>query len=129
MTMMIRRGASYDEICRNFSWKIPVRYNIANDVCDRWAGDPDRVALIFEDANRSVTRYRFGEVHRHANRLSNMLLACGLSRGDRVTLLLGQVPECAIAFVGCWKAGLVAAPTSVLFGPDALAFRLNDSGA
>jgi acetyl-CoA synthetase len=126
---LIRRGANYEEICRNFHWQIPERYNIAGDVCDRWADDPTRVALIYEDARRAVRRYTFQDIRREANRLANALLTIGVTRGDRVMLLLGQVPECAIAHVACWKAGLVSVPTSVLFGPDAISYRLNDGGA
>jgi acetyl-CoA synthetase len=54
------------------------------------------------------------------------LVGLGLTRGDRVTLLLAQDPEAAIGHVACWKAGLVSNPTSVLFGPEAIGYRLND---
>ena len=129
MPMMITRGKTYDEVCRAFKWQIPERYNIANDVCDRWAGDPSRVALVYEDAARNVTRFTFREIQQHANRLANTLRALRLSRGDRVTLLLAQNPECAISHVACWKAGMVSGPCSVLFGADAITYRLNNSGA
>jgi acetyl-CoA synthetase len=126
MTTMLKRGKTYDEIMQGFSWDIPERYNIANDVCDRWAGDPTRVALVYEDEAKQVHRYTFRDIQRHANRLANTLLDLGLVRGDRVTLLLAQNPECAIAHVACWKAGLVSGPCSVLFGSDAIAYRINN---
>ena len=129
MSMMITRGKTYEEICRAFEWRIPERYNIANDVCDRWADDPARIALIYEDAAKQVTRYTFADIRRHANRFANTLGRLGLARGDRVTLLLAQNPECAIGHVACWKAGMVSGPTSVLFGGDAITYRLNNSGA
>jgi len=129
MPMMITRGKTYEEVCRAFKWQIPERYNIANDVCDRWADDPTRVALVYEDAARNVTRFTFREIQQHANRLANTLCALGLERGDRVTLLLAQNPECAIGHVACWKAGMVSGPCSVLFGGDAITYRLNNSGA
>ncbi len=126
---MLKRGTTYDEVYNSFSWNIPERYNIANDVCDQWADDPSRVALIYEDQDKIVHTYTFADVRKYANQFANTLLACGLSRGDRVTLLLAQDPECAIAHVGCFKAGIVSSPTSVLFGPDAIVYRLNDCGA
>ena len=46
---MLKSGSTYDEVYDSFSWNIPERYNIANDVCDRWADNPERVALIYED--------------------------------------------------------------------------------
>ena len=126
---MLKRGTTYDEVYNSFSWNIPERYNIANDVCDQWADDPGRVALIYEDQDKIVHTYTFADVRKYANQFANTLLACGLSRGDRVTLLLAQDPECAIAHVGCFKAGIVSSPTSVLFGPDAIVYRINDCGA
>ncbi len=108
MSMMITRGKTYDEVRNAFHWQIPERYNIADDVCDRWAGDPTRVALIYENAAREITRYTFADIRRHANRFANTLRALGLARGDRVTLLLAQNPECAIGHVACWKAGMVS---------------------
>ncbi|HCU89586.1 MAG TPA: AMP-dependent synthetase [Gammaproteobacteria bacterium] len=126
---MLKNGSTYDEVYDSFSWNIPERYNIANDVCDRWADNPERVALIYEDGEGEVHTYSFAEVKRYANQFANTLNSCGLVRGDRVTLLLAQDPECAIAHVGCFKAGIVSSPTSVLFGPDAIIYRLNDCGA
>jgi len=128
MTNLLKRGATYDEVRRNFQWNIPARYNIADDVCDRWADDAGRVALVYEDAAKQVHTYTFAEVRRYANQLANTLHAWGLGRGDRVTLVLAQDPECAIAHVACWKAGMVSGPCSVLFGADAIAYRLNDAG-
>lgn len=129
MTNLLQRGSTYDEVWNNFKWNIPQQYNIADDVCERWADDPDRIALIYEDAQRVVTRYTFADIRRHANQLANTLRGLGMVRGDRVTLLLAQDPECAIAHVACWKAGMISGPCSVLFGSDAIAYRLNDSGA
>ena len=127
MTRLLKRGSSYDEVYGNFVWNIPKRYNIADDVCDRWARDPDRVALIYEDTQRNVRRFTFAELCKFANQLANTLRGYGLGRGDRVSVLLSQSPECVIAHVACWKAGMVSAPCSVLFGGEAIAYRLNDS--
>ena len=49
--------------------------------------------------------------------------------GDRVAILLSQSLETALAHVAAYKAGLIALPLFTLFGPDALHYRLSDSGA
>ncbi|MFT4563131.1 MAG: acetyl-CoA synthetase [Gammaproteobacteria bacterium] len=126
---MLKPGKTYDEVYNSFSWDIPQRYNIANDVCDQWAEDPGRVALIYEDENKEILTFTFADVRKYANQFANTLIARGLKRGDRVTLLLAQDPECAIAHVACFKSGIVSSPTSVLFGPDAIVYRLNDCNA
>ena len=123
--MSIPRLATYDEIYATFKWNIPQRYNMATDVCDRHAADESKIALIGEDASGKPWRMSFRHVQQQANRLANLLLAKGLKRGDRVMLLMVQDPWVAIGHVACWKAGLVSLPCSVLFGPDAIAYRLN----
>ena len=125
---MLQPGKTYDEVYNSFSWDIPERYNIANDICDQWADDPSRVALVYEDETKEIQSYTFADVRKYANQFANTLIGHGVKRGDRVTLLLAQDPECAIAHVACFKSGIVSSPTSVLFGPDAITYRIHDSG-
>ena len=121
----MQRMRTYDEIYASFRWNIPARYNIAADVCDRHADDPSKIALIGEGADGNVWQLTFRDVQRQANRLANLLCSIGLSKGDRVLLILGQNPWTAIGHVACWKAGLVSVPVSTLFAADAVAYRLN----
>jgi non-ribosomal peptide synthetase component F len=88
MTSMLKRYATYEEIHRNFTWNIPAEYNIADDVCERWADDPARLALIYADRDKRVHRYTFAEIRSYANQWANALRGLGLARGDRVTVLL-----------------------------------------
>jgi acetyl-CoA synthetase len=129
--MLINRAETYDEIWRSFRWRLPERYNIAFDVCDRHAArQPERTALLHERSDGHVARFTFRDVQRFANRCAHAFTqALKLERGDRVMIYLGQDPATAIVHVGCWKAGLVSVPCSILFGTDALEYRLNDSGA
>lgn len=127
--MLIERAASYQEIYRRFQWRLPQHYNIAWDVCDRHARNATLTALIHERVDGSVTRISFRQVQRWANQCANLLQHLGATKGDRVMIYLGQDPATAVTHVACWKAGLISVPVSVLFGVDALAYRLNDSGA
>ncbi len=113
----------------SFVWKVPDRYNIGVDVCDRHADDPGRVALIVEEEDGTVRRHTFAEMRALTNRLCNVLVAHGLQRGDRLAVLLPQSPETAIAHVAGFKAGLITIPLFALFGAEALEYRLGDSGA
>ena len=126
--MLITRAETYEEIYRSFRWRLPERYNIAFDVCDRHAGT-DRVALLHERGDGKVATFGFRDVQRFANQWAHTLEHLGLARGDRVMLYLGQDPATAIAHVGCWKAGFVSVPCSILFGTEALEYRLDNSGA
>lgn len=127
--MLLDSTASYRENYDRFSWRIPEFYNIAHQVCDRHAEGDDGIALIHDRLQGEPVVYRFSDIQRLANRMANVLVAAGARRGDRVMILLGQDPLAAVAHVACWKAGLVSLPTSILFGTEALAYRLTDSGS
>lgn len=129
--MLITRADTFDAICRAFTWQLPERMNIAALVCDRHATRaPDSIALLHEQPDGRVATFTFGAVQRLANQCAHTFeQRLGLQRGDRVMIYLGQDPATAVAHVACWKAGLVSVPTSVLFGTDALEYRLRNSGA
>ncbi|MFQ5468583.1 MAG: AMP-binding protein, partial [Kiloniellaceae bacterium] len=130
---MLPAGESYQDVRARFRWRVPARYNMGVDVCDKWAGDADRLALIHvRDPGHSgppVARYTFRDLARQSNRLANALTARGIARGDRIGILLPQAPETAIAHIAAYKMGAIAVPLFTLFGPEALQYRLADSGA
>jgi acetyl-CoA synthetase len=120
----------YNAIHRSFAWQVPERFNIAQVCCGRWAqSQPDAVAIHWqhEDGRRATLSY--GQLQRQANRLAHALRALGVQRGDRVAIVMPQRFECAIAHMAVYQLGAVAMPLAMLFGPDALAYRLQDSEA
>jgi acyl-coenzyme A synthetase/AMP-(fatty) acid ligase len=126
---MLQKKSTYDEVYRSFHWQIPEYYNIGVDVCDKWADERYRLALIYEDEGGRTEKYTFWDIKNLSNRLANTLRAHGIARGDRVGILLPQCPETAIAHVAIYKLGAIAIPLFTLFGPDALEYRLGNSGA
>src|SRR5439155_26988129 len=86
----------------------------------------DRLALIDVSA-KPARRFTFGELAALTNRVANVLCGVGLERGDRVAVVLLQIPATAVAHIGAFKAGLISVPLSTLFGTDALRYRLGDS--
>ncbi|HEX8664531.1 MAG TPA: acyl-CoA synthetase [Beijerinckiaceae bacterium] len=127
---MLAPAADYDSLVAAFRWRIPERYNIGVDVCDRWAArEPGRAAVLDVAADGRVTDLTYGELRERSNRLSDALRARGIARGDRVAILLPQGPAVAVAHVALYKLGAIALPLAALFGIDAIAYRLNDAGA
>src|SRR3712207_443029 len=105
---MLPRGDSYEAIRAAFACRIPDRYNIGVDACDRWADGGGRLALIHLRADGAVERIGFDALKAASNRLANVLRAHGVARGDRVGVLLPQVPEAAVAHIAAYKLGAVA---------------------
>ena len=127
---MLQPARFYDELYRDFRWRIPPDYNIGVDVCDRWAqADPARLAIVHVRADGRVDEVGFGALREQSNRLANVLRAHGIARGDRVAILLPQMPEVVVAHVAIYKLAAVALPLALLFGPDAISYRLQNSGA
>ena len=121
---------AYADLHAAFCWQVPAEFSIAEVCCSRWARDtPHAVAVLFEDEQGAQAHYSFGQLQRAANRLSNALRRQGVKRGDRVALVLPQRFETVVAHIAINQLGAVAMPLSMLFGPEALAYRLNDSGA
>ncbi len=119
----------YAAIHAAYRWHVPPQFNIADVCCCRWATDPTRVALHDEDGAGRRRRLSYAELDEASSRLANCLKDVGVAQGDRVAIVLPQSLEMAITLIACFKLGAVAMPLSVLFGPDALGYRFEDSEA
>jgi acetyl-CoA synthetase len=127
---MLQSGMDYEVLTHSFAWTIPQHFNIATAACERWAAaEPDRVAIVHVHPDGRSEPVTYGALERMANRIANLLAACGVGRGDRVGLVLPQAPETAAAHIAIYKLGAVAVPLSLLFGVEALQYRIADSGA
>ena len=122
-------GDRYAEVCAAHRWDVPPQFNIADACCGRWAADRTRFGLYWEDEGGERAAYTYWDLQVRANRLANALRALGVQRGDKVALILPQRPETVIAHLAVYQLGAVAVPLPFLFGPDALEYRLVNSGA
>src|SRR5688500_5139047 len=113
---------TYEEAVAAHEWRVPDRYNIALDVCDKHPAD--KPAMVHEDPAGAVREVRWGELQEASNRFANVLVAQGVERGDRVAMLLPATPETAAAFFGVWKAGAILLAMSVLYGDEGIAHRV-----
>lgn len=127
-----KRPPAYVALHRSFRWQVPTHFNMAEVCSRRWAALPDatkRVAFRAYSTSASSIFYSYAQLQEQANRLSNALVAKGVQRGDRVGIVLPQRFETAVAYMAVLQMGAVAMPLSMLFGPEALEFRLQDSEA
>jgi acetyl-CoA synthetase len=127
---MLPISDTYDNLRRDFRWQIPDKFNIGVAVSDAWAKrDPDRVCLQHFSPDGAHLSLTYGAFSAQSSALAQGLLDQGVRPGDRVAILLPQSFETAIAHAGIYKLGAIALPLALLFGVEALEYRLRDAGA
>ena len=122
----------YDAMQQGFHWSVPTHFNMAEVCSRRWASQADaqaRVAIVTHQADGPARTHSYAELQQAANALSHVLQGLGVARGDRVAIVLPQRFETAVAYMALLQMGAVAMPLSLLFGPEALEYRLQDSEA
>jgi long-chain acyl-CoA synthetase len=85
---------------------------------------PDKTAIIFDDR-----RISYAELDRAARGVAAGLRARGIEVGDKVALLVPNVPEFTIAYFGILYAGAAVVPINVLAAAPEVAYFLEDSNA
>ncbi len=120
---------NYDQLCRDFRWDIPQQFNIGVAAAGHAHRNPDAVALFYENDKGTEKTFTFGQLLRDAYRLANVLIAKDVKPGDRVGIVLPQRYEAGVAHIAISITGAIALPLSVMFGEDALLYRLQDSSA
>ncbi|NUM48305.1 MAG: alpha/beta fold hydrolase, partial [Anaerolineales bacterium] len=84
---------------------------------------PRRAAIHFE--GRELT---YHQLEQESNRFAHALIGLGISHGERVMLLLPNIPQMVISFYGTLKAGAVPVFTLPNTPPDELVRKVADSG-
>jgi acetyl-CoA synthetase len=123
---------TYARLHASFGWEVPEFFNIAQVCSQRWAAQPDatkRIAIHAYSTGAPGQFHTYFELQSQANRLSNVLADLGVQRGDRVAIVMPQCFDTAVAYIAVLQMGAVAMPLSLLFGPEALEYRLQDSEA
>ncbi|MFS2153177.1 AMP-binding protein [Rhizobium sp. Rhizsp42] len=128
--MKLPPRARYDDLYRDFAWTIPEHFNIGRVCSDDWAArEPERICLQHFSPDGDHLSLSYGVLAARSASLANGLVAQGLAKGDRVALLLPQSFETVIAHMAIYKMGAIAVPLALLFGVEALEYRLKTSGA
>lgn len=134
MTYSSVHEAVYDQYDDEQSWEEHAHVgdkeslNIAEEALGRHA-DSEETGLRIRDFETGETEtYTFAELNAAANRVANYL-DDHTKRGDRVAAMLPTQLELYAVVFGSVKAGRIYMPLAPVFGPDALNYRLEDSGA
>jgi acetyl-CoA synthetase len=113
-----------------FKWFADGELNASYNCIDRHlATQPDKVAIIFEADDGTVTRITYKELYHEVCRFANALKAAGIKLGDRVLVYMPMSIQAVVAMQACARIG---ATHSVVFGgfsAKSIHERIIDAGA
>jgi acetyl-CoA synthetase len=113
---------------REFAWPLLDRFNWALDYFDVLArGNRDTALHVVADDGAAQTR-TFAEMSERSNRVANFLRAQGVRRGDRILIMLGNVPELWEITLAAMKLGAVFSPATTLLTAEDLQDRIDRGG-
>ncbi len=126
----------YAALHAGFHWQVDEYFNIAEACCSRWVRAEretpvaiKKIAIRKHQPGAATVFYTYQALQAGADALSHVLTGLGVKRGDRVAIVMPQRLETAVAYMAVFQMGAVAMPLSMLFGPEALEYRLQDSDA
>ena len=98
--------------------------NLASTIIAAGRQDPDHVAVKLDDVELSFAALDGATTH-----LAGLLGEHGVGRGDRVGIMLPNLPHFPVCYYGTLRAGAVVVPMNVLLKRREVAYYLSDSGA
>jgi len=98
--------------------------NLASNLVSTAAAGPERAAIILND-----TRMSYAELDSATARMAGYFVAQGIHPGDRVALMLPNVPAFPVIYYGVLRVGGVVVPMNPLFKRREIEYYLSDSGA
>ncbi|MFA6446627.1 MAG: acetate--CoA ligase [Patescibacteria group bacterium] len=111
------------------SWFVGGQLNVSVNCLDRHleAGLHKKTAIIWESEQGEVLSWTYEKLSADVQRCANVLRSSGVSKGDRVTIYMGLVPEAVVAMLACARIGAIHSVVFGGFGADALATRVSDA--
>ncbi|MFA5520859.1 MAG: acyl-CoA synthetase [Castellaniella sp.] len=100
--------------------------NLAHECIDRHAEDPGRIAITVVHAAGEDEMLTYRDLAVASSQFANYLLSRGVRKGDRIAVMLEPSRAFYVTLFGIIKTGAIAVPLFTLFGPEALALRMND---
>jgi acetyl-CoA synthetase len=114
-----------------FKWFADGKLNVSYNCLDRnvEAGLGDKVAIIFEADDGSVTKVTYKQLLAKVSQFANALKSRGVKKGDRVVIYLPMGVEGVVAMQACARIGAIHSVVFGGFSAQSLRDRINDAGA
>lgn len=121
---LLANRSDYDTAYRDFRWPQLSEFNWALDYFDVMATGNAQPALWVVDESGTEQKRSFAEMSVRSNRVANWLRECGVRRGDRILMMLGNEVPLWETMLAAIKLGAVLIPATTLLTPDDLRDRL-----
>lgn len=109
----------YDEL-KNFKLDVPEKFSFPLDVFDKW---DDATALIWTNGE-STQRFSFKDLTILSSKLAGGLKSLGINKGDKVLILLPNIPQWWVIILAIMRINAVAIPGTTLLTPKDIEYRL-----
>jgi len=117
--------ADFAERLEKFHIDCPEYFNFATDVVDVWAErDRNKMAMIWVNQHGGEKKFTFHDFRRLSIQAANLLLKHGISKGDRVVMMLPRLPEWWIFSLALIRLGAVQCHVPTLLTPEDLKQRI-----
>ncbi|WP_453994420.1 acyl-CoA synthetase MbcS [Bacillus nitroreducens] len=101
----------------------PAQYNLVQEI-EKYTNNPDKIALKWEDEQGNKEEITYIDLFKNVNRIGNTLINSGLSKGDKVLVIIPRLVDAYMVYLGALKAGLVVIPSSEMLRPKDLQYRI-----
>ena len=113
----------YEAERRSFHLDVPEYFNFVIDVINKWASDPNKLAMLWVGPDGEERRLTFAYFAERSNRAANAFSKLGIKKGDRILIMLPRVPEWWESVLGLMKIGAIPVPCTTLLTPKDIQFR------
>ena len=115
--------ADYEAERRSFQLDVPEYFNFAIDIIDKWASDPNKLAMLWVGPNDEERRFTFAYFAERSSRAANAFTKLGIKKGDTVLVMLPRIPEWWESVLGLMKIGAIPIPCTTLLTPKDIQYR------
>jgi propionyl-CoA synthetase len=110
-------------------WYVGGKTNLCHNAIDRHLPKlSNQPALIYVSTETGIEKtYNFAELHREVNAMAAILVAHGVTKGDRVLIYMPMIAEAAFAMYACARIGAIHSVVFGGFASHSLASRIDDA--
>ncbi len=122
---LLNRRSDFFAALKEFRWPRPQHFNWALDYFDSIAKENAMPALRVVDDFSGDQIFTYAELSTRSSQLANFLAAHGVTRGDRILIMLGNVVPLWEAMLAAMKLGAVIIPATTMLEREELRDRMD----